>query len=205
GKATAPVTIIEFADFQCPFCRRVAPTLDQLQKIYGDKVRLVFKHEPLPFHPHAAPAAELAIEARAQKGDKGFWAVYDRLFRAASCQGNAQLTVKSECEAAGGTWEDNQHKLDDQDLLDHAKALGLDVSRVSAAITGHKHQAEMEVDMDLADDMQANGTPHFFINGRRLVGAQPIDKFQAIIDEELAKAEGLIKGGVAASKVYEKI
>jgi protein-disulfide isomerase len=180
GKATAPVTIVEFSDFQCPFCRRVVPTLAEIQQIYGDKVRLVFKHNPLPFHPRAAPAAELAIEARAQKGDKGFWAAHDLLFA-------------------------DQTKLDEADLLVHAKTLGLDLTRVDAAIAKRKHQREIDADQDLGDDLQASGTPHFFINGRRLVGAQPIEKFKAVIDEELAKAEALIKGGVPAAQVYARL
>ena len=77
GKATAPVTIVEFADFQCPFCGRVAPTIAEVVKIYGDKVRLVWKNNPLAFHPRAEPAAEFAMDARAQKGDAGFWAAHD--------------------------------------------------------------------------------------------------------------------------------
>jgi protein-disulfide isomerase len=100
---------------------------------------------------------------------------------------------------------DNQRRLDDRDLLGHAKALGLDVGRVSAALSGKKHQAEIAADEELGDDVQASGTPHFFINGRRLVGAQPLDRFKAVIDEELAKAEALIKGGVPSARVYEKI
>ncbi len=72
--------MIEFSDFQCPFCRRVEPTLKGLRDKYGDKVRLVWKNEPLPFHPRAEPAAEAALEVRAEKGDKGFWDAHDKLF-----------------------------------------------------------------------------------------------------------------------------
>lgn len=179
GKAGAPVTIIEFADFQCPFCSRVAPTLTELEKRYGDKVRFVYKENPLPFHPRAEPASELALEARAQKGDAGFWAAHDLLFQ-------------------------NRDHLEESDLLGYAKTLGLDAARVGAALAGKKHLSVIEEDQDLADDVQASGTPHFFINGRRLVGAQPREKFEAVIDEELAKAEALIKGGVPAAKVYER-
>ncbi len=202
GKATAPVTIVEFADFQCPFCGRVEPVLRQLAADYGDKIRLVWKHDPLPFHLRAAAAAELAAEARAQKGDKGFWEAHDLLFLKA-CQGDG-ATDKSTCESHGATWIDNQTTLTDADLLGRAKALGLDAKRVAAAIAGNKHAAEIDADADLADDSAAHGTPHFFINGRRLVGAQPIEKFKAVIDEELVKAEALIKGGVPAAKVYER-
>ena len=124
GKATAPVTIVEFADFQCPFCGRVEPTLSRSLAHYGDKVRLVWKHNPLPFHPRAEPAAELAIEARAQKGDKGFWAAHDLLFRK-ECQGAPGATDKSDLRRRrSGTWVDNQTKLADADLLGYAKTLG---------------------------------------------------------------------------------
>ena len=80
GSPNALVTIVEFSDFQCPFCARVEPTLKRSRDKYGDKVRLVWKNEPLPFHPAAEPAAEAAMEVRAEKGDKGFWAIHDTFF-----------------------------------------------------------------------------------------------------------------------------
>jgi protein-disulfide isomerase len=204
GRADAPVTIVELADYQCPFCGRVEVTITELRRIYGDKVRVVYKHNPLPFHPRAEPASELALEARAQQGDKAFWTVHDLLYHK-ECAGSPAALDKPSCEANGGTWVDNQIHLDDSDLLGYARSAGLDVDRVRAAIASKKHKAEIDADQDLADDLQASGTPHFFINGRRLVGAQPLDKFKAVVDEELAKAEALIKGGIRAAKVYEAI
>jgi len=180
GPATALVTIIEFSDFQCPFCSKVEPTLEEVFKSYGDKVRLVWKHEPLPFHNRAEPASELSLAARAEKGDKGFWAAHDLLFK-------------------------NQQKLADEDLLGYAKELGLDVDKVKTAITDHKYQNEITADQDLGDDVQASGTPHFFVNGRRLVGAQPPEKFKAIIDEEIPKANALLAKGVAAKDLYSEL
>ncbi|XXX81120.1 thioredoxin domain-containing protein [Sorangium sp. So ce134] len=180
GPATALVTIVEWSDFQCPFCSKVVPTIDELLKTYGDKVRFVWKNNPLPFHQRAEPAAELAMEARAQKGEKGFWDAYELLWK-------------------------NQQKLSDDDLLGYAKELGLDVEKVKAAIATKKHGAGIAADQELADDLQASGTPHFFINGRRLVGAQPIDKFKTIIDEEIKKAEGILAKGVAAKDLYAEI
>ncbi|WP_437941311.1 DsbA family protein [Sorangium sp. So ce341] len=180
GPATALVTIVEWSDFQCPFCSKVVPTIDEILKTYGDKVRFVWKNNPLPFHQRAEPAAELAMEARAQKGDKGFWDAYYLLWK-------------------------NQQKLSDEDLLGYAKELGLDVEKVKAAIATKKHGAGIAADQELADDLQASGTPHFFINGRRLVGAQPIDKFKTIIDEEIKKAEGMLAKGVAAKDLYAEI
>jgi protein-disulfide isomerase len=180
GKATALVTIVEIGDFQCPFCGRVQPALQQVMSTYGDKVRIVWKHEPLPFHNRAEPAAEVALEVRARKGDAGFWRIHDALFA------------------------DPTH-LDDQALAAQAVAAGIDAHSAQRAIADHSHRSEIEEDVDLADDVAANGTPHFFINGRRLVGAQPFEKFKGVIDEELAKAEALVRSGVSPAQVYDRI
>jgi protein-disulfide isomerase len=161
GPATAKVTIVEFADFQCPFCKRVDPVLVQLRETYGDKIRIVWKNLPLEFHKNAGPAAELALEARAQKGDKGFWAAHDLLYK-------------------------NQAELGERDLEAYAEQLGLDVAKAKRAILSEKHKAEIAEDLKLASEVGAKGTPNFFINGHKLVGAQPIEKFKAIIDRELA-------------------
>jgi protein-disulfide isomerase len=179
GKADAPVTIVEFSDFQCPYCKRVEPSLKQIRDTYGDKVRLVWKHEPLPFHPRARPAAELSLEARAEKGDKGFWDAHDKLF-------------------------DMQPKLEDADLESAANELKLDVAKVKAAIKDGKYKKDIDADMEMGDDVNASGTPHFFINGRRLVGAQPFEKFKAIIDDELKKFDDQ-KGKIAAKDYYDSL
>jgi protein-disulfide isomerase len=204
GGANALVTIVEFSDFQCPFCGRVEPALADVTKTYGDKVRIVWKHNPLPFHPRAEPASELTMEARAEKGDKGFWAAHDLLFKK-ECQGKPDAADKQACEAGQGKWVDNQVKQQDEDLMEYAKTLGLDAAKVKLAMSEHKYQAEITADQDLGDDLQANGTPHFFINGRRLVGAQPAEKFKAVIDEEIKKAEALVAKGIAAKDVYAEI
>ena len=73
---------MEFSDFECPFCRRVEPTLQQVRELYGDKIRLVWKNFPLPFHKHARPAANIALEVRARKGETAFWDVHDQLLQA---------------------------------------------------------------------------------------------------------------------------
>lgn len=179
GKKDAPVTIIEFSDFQCPYCKRVEDTLKKVTETYADKVRLVWKHEPLPFHPRAEPAAELSLEARAQKGEKGFWDAHHKLFEI-------------------------QPKLEDADLEKAAADLGLSVDKVKAAIKDKKYKKEIDADAELGDDVQASGTPHFFINGRRLVGAQPFEKFQKMIDEELKKFEDQ-KGKVKAADYYDSL
>jgi protein-disulfide isomerase len=162
GPETAKVTIVEFADFQCPFCARAEATLAQVSEIYGSKVRIVWKDNPLPFHQNAEPAAELALEARAQKGDAAFWAAHDLLFK-------------------------NQQALSAADLDAYALQLHLDVARVRSAIATHKHNAAIEEDKRLANQVTAKGTPTFFINGHKLAGAQSLEKFKSIIDRELAR------------------
>lgn len=180
GNKNALVTIVEFSEFQCPFCSRVLPTLKQIQDTYKDKVRVVFMDQPLPFHKRAVPASNFAHEARAQKGDEGFWAAHDLLFA-------------------------NQKKLEDGDLWEYAGQLGLDVEKVKAAVANNKYAALIERNQELAGDVQASGTPHFFVNGRRLKGAVPFDKFKPIIEEEIKKAEALVAKGIKPENLYAEL
>jgi protein-disulfide isomerase len=180
GPDGALVTIVEFSDFQCPFCKRVEDTLKKIKETYGDKTRFVWKEDPLPFHPRAEPAAELAIFAHQEKGPKGFWAAHDRLFEL-------------------------QPKLEDADLESVARELGLDVERAKKAIASHKYKDVIDADGDLADGIQVTSTPQFFINGRRLIGAVPFEKFQSIIDEEIANSQALVAKGIAPKDVYGQI
>jgi protein-disulfide isomerase len=180
NSAQALVTIVEFGDFQCPYCKRVQPTIDEVKKAYGDKVRIVWKDEPLPFHPRAEPAAQLARFARQQKGENGFWAAHDALF-------------------------DSQPKLDDSDLEAVAKKIGLDPQKALAAVKAKTFKKQIDDDMSLGDDVQASGTPHFFINGRRIVGAHPAEKFKAIIDEEIKKADALVAKGTSRTALYDTL
>ncbi len=180
GGARALVTIIEFADYECPYCARAEATLSAVRKKYGDDLRVVFKDEPLEFHRHAAPAAEAAREVRAEKGDAAFWAMHDELYA-------------------------HPDALDDDSLVALAVKLGADREAVKAALGKRSHEAEIATDLDVADDFQADGTPHFFINGRRLVGAQPPEKFEAIIDEELKRARGLLATGTKPERLYEAL
>ena len=178
GNANALVTIVEFSDFQCPFCSRVEPTLKTLRDKYGDKIRLVWKNEPLPMHPRAEPAAEFAMEAYAEKKSDGFYKAHDIMFN-------------------------NQTKIADEDLWGYASQIGVNVDQVKSAMATHKYKASIDADNDLASDFKASGTPHFFVNGRRLVGAQPPEKFEKIIDEEIPKAQALIAKGTPPSQVYD--
>jgi protein-disulfide isomerase len=158
GPATAPVQIIEFSDFQCPFCQRAHPTIQQVLDKYGDRVQLVYRHFPLPGHPNARPAAE-ASECAAEQGK--FWPYHDKLFASPSQLGNA-------------------------DLKKHAAQLGLDTSKFDACVDSRKYKAQVETDAQAGEQAGVNGTPAFFINGRMLSGAQPFDAFKRIIDDELS-------------------
>jgi protein-disulfide isomerase len=180
GPATAAVTIVEFSDFQCNFCQRAEETVAALQKKYGDKVRVVWKDSPLPFHSRAEPAAELARAVRDQKGDAAFWDAHDRLFA-------------------------SQPALEDADLERVAKDAGVDAKKAMAAVKSKKYAAQIDEDLDLVDDLDADRTPHFFVNGHRVVGAAPIDSFTQIIDAEIAKVDEMVKAGTAPASVYDAI
>jgi len=179
GPKNAAVTIVEWSDFQCPFCAKVEPTLKQVRDTYKDDVRVVWKDNPLPFHPRAKPAATLARAAYAKGGDALFWKAHDAMY-------------------------DGQ-KIEDADLEALAKKLGLDWAGVKAAIDSNKYADHFSKTMDQADSLEARGTPHFFINGVRLTGAQPWESFKATIDAQLAKAKGIAKNGVAPDQVYAEI
>ncbi len=207
GPADALVTIVEFSEFECPYCEKVGPTLDEVMKTYDGKVRIVWKHRPLPFHRRATAMSFLALEAQSQKGEKAFWAAHDALFKARA--------------AIAGREKDQAKLLSalEEDLVKLAGELGLDAEKVKAVVKdadpatpafeptpeAKKYQALVDADSELADDIEASGTPHFFVNGRRLVGAQPIDKFKAVIDEELKKAEELVAKGTKKADLYAEI
>jgi len=158
GGAKATVTIIEFSDYQCPFCGKAEVTVDQVMKQYGDKVRLVYRDFPLPMHPQARPASEAANCANAQGK---FWEYHAKLFA-------------------------NQTALADDKLKDYAKDLGLDAAKFEQCLKDKPFKAAIDKDIADGSKVGVSGTPAFFINGRMLSGAQPLDKFKEVIDEELS-------------------
>ena len=160
GAATAPVTVLEFSDFQCPYCVRSRPVVAKIREAYGDKVRWAFRHYPLSFHERAQKAGEAAACA----GDQGrFWEMHDRLW-------------------------DNAGKLAVPDLKAHAAALGLDTAAFDRCLDSGTHAGLVARDEETGQGYGVSGTPAFFVNGRPLVGAQPFEAFQQVIDEELARA-----------------
>jgi protein-disulfide isomerase len=177
GPNAAPVTIVTFGDFRDPFTRKLQPVLDELLKVYPDKVRLVWKNEPLPFHKDAIPSAVFALQARKFKGESGFWDARNFLFR-------LDPAVDFKIGAA-------------------AKSLGISAVDVVKAIETSRFGSDFAADHQLATDLHVRGTPVSFINGRRLVGAQEVKTFKPMVDEELAKAQQLVANGTPPAEVYD--
>jgi len=159
GPSQAPITIAEFSDFQCPFCGKVGPTLDQIRKAYGDNIKLVWKHYPLDMHPNAKPAA-LAAEAANSQGK--FWEYHDKMFA-------------------------NQSKLGLNDLKQYAKDGGLDTAQFEKDLGDPGKKKRMDDDVTEARSLGITGTPAFFVNGRFLNGAKPFSEFAKVINAELQR------------------
>jgi protein-disulfide isomerase len=160
GNPEAPVTVVEFSDFQCPFCVRARPTVNRVRATYGDDVRWVFRHFPLSIHEQAPKAAEAAVCA----GDQDrFWEMHDQL------------------------WE-NRGQLQIADLKDDAATLKLNTEAFGECLDSGRNAALVEKDTEEGVQLGVSGTPAFFINGRPLIGAQPFEAFASVIDDELARA-----------------
>ncbi len=180
GPADALVTLVEFGDFECPFCDRARGTLEELRRRYGNRLRIVWKNNPLPFHANAMLAAIAAEEAYAQGGNRAFWAMHERLMA--------------------------HHRELDRSLIERVAAeVGLDVAKLASAFEADSHRSSIEAESELAQSVGANGTPTFFVNGRVIRGAQPIDSFVQLIDEELDEAKARVRSGARRSSLYETI
>jgi protein-disulfide isomerase len=160
GPADAPITIVEFSDFQCSYCKRVLNVLNEVLERYPNQVKLAFRDFPIvTIHPHAQKAAE-AAHCAAEQGK--FWEFHDLLF-------------------------EKQDAIPTTNFADHAKALGLEVTPFQACLDSRKHQEKVERHYAAGVKAGVSGTPAFFINGRPLSGAQPFEAFKAVIDEELER------------------
>ena len=177
GPKFAKVTIVEWSDFQCPYCSRAAPTVERLRKEYGNDVRFVFRNLPLPMHANAHIAAQAAMAANAQGK---FWEMHDQLFA-------------------------NQAALDRASLERTAEKLGLDMGRFGKDIDGAVVQAQIEADMAAATAAGVRGTPTLFVNGRPISGAPQWEQFKAEIDAEIAKANKLLSQGVKPENLYGRL
>jgi protein-disulfide isomerase len=157
GPEGAPVTIVEFSDFECPYCSRAEETVKKVMEEYKGKIRLYYRDYPLPFHGKAQKASEAALCA----GDQNkYWEMHAKLFS-------------------------SQQALAIPQLKEHAKGLGLDAGKFDKCLDGGDKAKEVETSKKAGEELGVNGTPHFFINGRPLSGAQPFEEFKKIIDIEL--------------------
>jgi protein-disulfide isomerase len=176
GPASAPITIVEYADYQCPYCTRAVAALKQVEERYPGRVRIVFRDFPLTqIHPNAGKAAE----AGACANDQGkFWPMHERLFA-------------------------NQSKLAVDELKKHALELGLDAAAFDTCLDSGKHAEAWKKSLEEGQRYGLTGTPSFFINGRLLVGAQPLEAFAQVIDDELERSTASPAEPVAARKKSE--
>jgi protein-disulfide isomerase len=179
GQKAAKVTIVEFSDFQCPFCKRAEPTVKEVLDKYGKDVALVWMNQPLPFHDHAMDAAT-AFQAAARQGSEKAWALHDKMY-------------------------ENNTALARADIEKYAESAGLNMARFKKDWDDPAIKAEVDKDSKVGTAAGANGTPTFFINGNQLVGAQPAAAFETISDAQLKKADELLKKGTPLKDVYDKL
>lgn len=158
GPKEAPITIVEFADFQCPYCSMVVPTVTEIMKKYNGKVRLVFKNFPLSFHDQAMNAA-IAAECAQDQGK--YWQMHDKLF-----ENHSHLNAALYEKLAGD--------------------LKLDVNKFKACLADQKVKAHIESELNYGQTLGITATPAFYINGVQLMGALPKEEFEKVIDEELS-------------------
>ncbi|MBY0415812.1 MAG: DsbA family protein [Bdellovibrionales bacterium] len=161
GGADAKVTIVEYSDFQCPFCSKGAVVVTELEKKYGNKIKIAFKHYPLPFHAQARLAAEASMCANEQ-GVKFFWKMHDAMFA-------------------------DQSKLDKDNLIATAKKAGVKEADFKTCLEAGKFKTRIDADVTEGQNLGVKSTPTFFVNGKLISGAQPIEVFSEVIDGELAK------------------
>lgn len=157
GPDDAKVTIVEFSDFQCPYCSKAAEAVTEIKKKYGDKARFVFRQFPLSFHQQAHLAAQASLAAHEQGK---FWEFHDKLF-------------------------ENQRALAREDLEKYAKELGLDMAKFKKALDDESHKAAVDAELELGKDVYVDGTPTMFINGVRVQNATDVASISSAIDEAL--------------------
>jgi protein-disulfide isomerase len=159
GGENAKVTVIEFSDFQCPFCAKGAEVITELKKKYGNKIKIAFKNFPLPFHQHAQGAAEAGLCVH-ESDPKKFWAFHDEMFK-------------------------DQAGLDEAGLKAKAQKVGADMKAYDACVGAKKFAAKVNADMEEGKKVGVKSTPTFFVNGKMINGAQPLHVFSELIDQDL--------------------
>jgi protein-disulfide isomerase len=159
GPPDAQVVLVQFSDFECPYCARSAEVVEHLRSKYGTEVRLIFRQFPLPFHQNARPAAEASLAAHAQGK---FWEYHDRLFR-------------------------KQQELDRAGLEAAARELGLEMPAFRRALDEGVHAAAVDRDISLAERASVDGTPTLFVNGKRVANATDLATVEQAIQEAARK------------------
>jgi protein-disulfide isomerase len=176
GPADAPVTIVEFGDFECGFCARGHETLEKLRRRYGDRVRVVFRHYPLDFHRNAVSAARASMAAHAEGK---FWEFHDRLYAM-------------------------QAQFDEESLMAIARDLKLNLKKFKANMHSDQFDRQIYGDQQLGHTLGVRGTPAYFVNGRAVDGAVPELEFRLVVQEELERAEAALREGGPAG-LYERL
>jgi len=176
GAAEPLVTIVEYSDFECPFCGSFAATLDELSAAYPEDVRVVFQQFPLGMHPGAEPAARASIAAQAQGR---FWAMHDRLFR-------------------------ERHAGGEERLVEIAGELGLDTERFEADLKDAVTAQRVAAEQDWGKQIGVRSTPNFFINGIRVEGALKPDALRKLVEAEREGSQQLIDAGATRKQVYAR-
>jgi protein-disulfide isomerase len=177
GPEDAPINIVAFSDFECPFCRIADDSLNKLQQEYGNQIRLFFRHAPMPSHQRAGVAAQAALAAGAQGR---FWQMHDQLFA-------------------------HQASLARIDIDRYAQQIGLEMTTFRRALDGQAYQTRLAEDMALARSLGVRGLPAVFINGRLIVGAKPYGEFKTVVEDELRGAKALAAAGVEPANIYRTL
>ncbi len=177
GKNTALVTIVTFSAFDCEPCQKTAQALEKVTTSFSTRVRVVWKDGPPPSHLRVHPAVYLARAARAQKGDVGFWDMHDRVFAAPH--------------------------LDDGDLEMLTRQAELDPKTILPMVKAQSSKRDVEVDQELAEDLEITVSPQLFVNGRRLIGEQTFERLSGIVEEEIKRAESILRSGIEPTALYD--
>jgi protein-disulfide isomerase len=178
GPTMAKVTIVEWSDFQCPYCSKAAPLVEQLRQAYPKDVRFVFRHLPLPMHPNAPLAARAGVAAQAQGK---FWPMHDWMYQ-------------------------HQRELDRASLEKAASSFGMDMAKFSSALDTAATESRVQADVQAASTAGVSATPTFFVNGREHVGGwASFESLKAEIDKEIARADKLLSSGVKPADLYGRL